>query len=91
MAIANLTTRSTGAQGASADLDVTIPMDSFDNATLKLDGAQALVEMFGIFASESNDKQLPVAGSLISRAMSGIGLLIKSAVDDLVAVEGGAQ
>lgn len=77
---------STGAQGA-----VTIPMDSFDNATLKLEGAQALVIMFGIFASESNDEQLPVTGSLINRAMSGIGLLIKSAVEDLVAVEGGAQ
>lgn len=69
-----------------------VPMDKFDNATLKLDGARALVSMFGIFAGEvENGEPLPVSGEIINSAMNGIDLLIESAIDDLLATEGGAE
>lgn len=106
MATANSTTSitrnrksSTDAQGASAEPEgvnsqkfSAVPADKFDSATLKLDGARALVTMFGIFAGETGgDKPLPVSEWIISSAMSGIVLLIGSAVDDLLAREGGAE
>lgn len=69
-----------------------VPMDKFNKATLKLNGARALVSLFGIFAGEvENGEPIPVSGETINSAMNGIDLLIESAIDDLLATEGGAQ
>lgn len=77
---------------SSAGNVVAVQADKFNSATLKLEGAAALVTAFGIFAGETerDGGEMPLSGSLISKAMSGIELLIEIARDDLLQREGGA-
>ena len=86
--MAEIESSSTAAAGNTQESSDTVQVlrESFDRATLKLEGAQSLVTMFGIFAGEvdNGSGELPVTGSLISTAMSGIECLIESAVDDLL-------
>ncbi len=66
----------------------TIHNEQLNSATLKLEGAQALIVCMGIFMSGDQSEQ--PSGMLLNSAMYGIGQLIESAVSDLCAKEGGA-
>lgn len=75
---------------------VQVTSDHFNRATLKLEGARALVTMIGMLTSEidGGSGEMPFTGSLMNAAMGGIDSLIESAVDDLLIqpteVKGGA-
>ncbi len=66
----------------------TVPMNRFDKATLKLEGAMALTSTMGMLLGGGGGEQ--PGEDLINSAMSGIRELIESAVDDLLAKKGGA-
>lgn len=71
----------------NTSVTTTIHSARFNSATLKLEGAQALITCMGIFMSSDSEEQ--PSGMLLNCAMTGIGQLIESAVDDLLAKEGG--
>ena len=68
---------------------ISVPSAKFNSATIKLDGASAIVSAFGIFIDETvgGDGEMPVTGSLMASAMNGVRLLLDSARDDLSAKE----
>jgi len=71
---------------AGSNSTVSVPVNRFNSATLKLEGAKALISALGIFIGETTagDGEMPVTGSLMSEAMSGIRQLIDCATDDLM-------
>ena len=55
---------------ANQDSNRTIQTAEFNSATLKLEGAKALISTIGIFIDEAGE-EMPVTGQLLARAMNG--------------------
>jgi len=72
---------------ADSDSTICVNGEGFDSATLKLDGAKALVSALGVLMQDAAllNGNIPLGGELINSAMTGISCLIESAVDDLIA------
>jgi len=68
---------------ANQDSNRTIQTAEFNSATLKLEGAKALISTIGIFIDEAGE-EMPVTGQLLARATNGVRLLIESAETDLM-------
>lgn len=60
---------------------VNLPAVSLDAATLRMECAKAIIDGFGIFASEV--KEMPIDGQCINAIMMGAAMLLQDARDEL--------
>jgi hypothetical protein len=72
----------------TSTLTTDIDIDQFNTATLKFEGAKALVLCLGIYMSGDGEDR--PSGALLNSAMLGIANLIDSAMVDLLEKKGGA-
>lgn len=65
---------------------ISVPSDSFNSATARINAAKALLGTMGIFVSEASDEngRIPVAPMLLAEAMNGVSLLLEGATDLLL-------
>ncbi len=68
---------------AESDFTIQVPDERFDKATLKLEGARSILQTIGILIGNTPAGKITIAGHVLDSAMTGVDLLIESAVADL--------